>query len=496
AAKFVRDFKSLAKEADESLVKHKALELEIERLLRAVVSQDIMSVVQNNSIVDTSNLQTELERKQMDTTKGTSVNTQFRKQSILGKPPSSSGSKLYSVTPLPKSKVFPKVGESNALSKPFTLNSAPSSRESTVVNNERVIAPGMFRINPFKASRVDNFMPNKHVKASVRTKPITVSQPHVITKKDVHSITNGFSPKNVESTTRTRRPQPRNNPKNDKVPSKSKSSCLSNKLKKIKENHRSLQSSNYPDHMLSECMDKSKITRKQSKASKHGHENQKSTKPKPQKTKALANFHLQGPILQFPKVIYNLKERKEIQGPNMKTSQTTIVLTVEKGAGTPFTVHPSSSFHPHAILYDYIGGQPSSAPRTALAAQAPQVLQTPTATTTTADTAPTPTNSSSQATNCPNSSQDVDELETQHMMLIMRDVKTASRVLPWSSILRQKVGSWSSKKQELYCVSSPAEAEYVSLSACCAQVLWMRTQLTNNASLQQEFQSTVIQIIP
>ncbi|GJU96775.1 putative ribonuclease H-like domain-containing protein [Tanacetum coccineum] len=45
-----------------------------------------------------------------------------------------------------------------------------------------------------------------------------------------------------------------------------------------------------------------------------------------------------------------------------------------------------------AMYDDYIGGQPSSAP---------------------ADTAPTPTNSSSQATNCPNSSQDVDELETQ-----------------------------------------------------------------------------------
>ncbi|GKA46534.1 hypothetical protein Tco_0739417 [Tanacetum coccineum] len=61
AAKFVRDFQSFAKEADESLAKHKALELEIERLLRAVVSQDIMSVVQNNSVVDTSNLQIELE---------------------------------------------------------------------------------------------------------------------------------------------------------------------------------------------------------------------------------------------------------------------------------------------------------------------------------------------------------------------------------------------------------------------------------------------------
>nr|GEZ58236.1 hypothetical protein [Tanacetum cinerariifolium] len=48
AAKFVRDFKSLANEADASLAKHKALELEIERLLKAVVSQDIMIIVQNN----------------------------------------------------------------------------------------------------------------------------------------------------------------------------------------------------------------------------------------------------------------------------------------------------------------------------------------------------------------------------------------------------------------------------------------------------------------
>nr|GEZ77005.1 hypothetical protein [Tanacetum cinerariifolium] len=62
AAKFVRDYQSLAKKADESLAKHKALKWEIKRLLRAVVSQDIVSIVQNNSVVDTSNLQTELER--------------------------------------------------------------------------------------------------------------------------------------------------------------------------------------------------------------------------------------------------------------------------------------------------------------------------------------------------------------------------------------------------------------------------------------------------
>nr|GEX03273.1 hypothetical protein [Tanacetum cinerariifolium] len=62
AAKFVGDFKSLANKADASLAKHKALELEIGRLLKAVVSQDIMIIVQKESVVDTSNLQTELER--------------------------------------------------------------------------------------------------------------------------------------------------------------------------------------------------------------------------------------------------------------------------------------------------------------------------------------------------------------------------------------------------------------------------------------------------
>ncbi|GKC78290.1 hypothetical protein Tco_1129064 [Tanacetum coccineum] len=62
AAKFVRDFKFHTNEADESLAKHKALELEIERLLRAIVSQDIMSIMLNPPVVETSYVQTELER--------------------------------------------------------------------------------------------------------------------------------------------------------------------------------------------------------------------------------------------------------------------------------------------------------------------------------------------------------------------------------------------------------------------------------------------------
>nr|GEX43788.1 hypothetical protein [Tanacetum cinerariifolium] len=306
ATKFVGDFKSLAKEVDESLAKHKSLELEIERLLRAVVSQDIISVMQNNSVDETSNLQTELKRikerfknyiikkeneyaklwndwykkceeckfdkilydkayndmqqkierlqaqlgdlkenahlkttyknlfdsisvthtqtktiidslqnklhdmiyenaklrsqlfdkvsDQKDTACGKSANTKFAKQSILGK--------------------LPKVGETHALSKPLTSNSIPTPPESKVMKNIKVIAPGMFRINPFKPSREEKHVPNK-VRASVRTNSITVSQPSVITKKVVNSDSNGLSSIGVDNT-KTRRPQPRSNTKNDR----------------------------------------------------------------------------------------------------------------------------------------------------------------------------------------------------------------------------------------------------------------------------------------
>nr|GEW67365.1 hypothetical protein [Tanacetum cinerariifolium] len=47
-----------------------------------------------------------------------------------------------------------------------------------------------------------------------------------------------------------------------------------------------------------------------------------------------------------------------------------------------------------------------------------------------------------------------------------------------AQFLGEKLVSWSLKKQD--CTSlSTTKSEYVSLSACCAQVLWMRTQLTD-----------------
>ncbi|GJS96868.1 retrovirus-related pol polyprotein from transposon TNT 1-94 [Tanacetum coccineum] len=325
---------------DESLAKHKALEFEIERLLRAVVSQDIMSIMQSNYVVDITNLQTKLERtkerfenciikkenvyaklwndwykkceeckydkisydkayndmqqkierlqaqlgdlkenenmelefqafnyakenahlkttyknlfdsinvtraqtktltqslqqklhdtiyekaklraqlfdkvsEQKDITKGTSVNTKFANQSTKRKLSLQSLRNNFVVrqpnafqserTKFSKTWVPQKVDETNDLSNPVTSNST---------------------------SREDKFVPNNKVRASVRINPITISQPHVITKKHVNSDSNGLSSIGVENTAKTRRPQPRSNTKNDRVPSVSKSSCIMNK---------------------------------------------------------------------------------------------------------------------------------------------------------------------------------------------------------------------------------------------------------------------------
>ncbi|GJX67800.1 retrovirus-related pol polyprotein from transposon TNT 1-94 [Tanacetum coccineum] len=314
AAKFVRDFKSLAKEADESLDKHKTLELEIEGKSQDTpcvsntldpLSQklenenvelefqvrnyekeiahlkttyknlfDSISVTraQTKTIIDSlqhklhdtiyenAKLRAQLFDKvseQVDTTKGTSTNTKFANQSTERKPSLQPVRKNFVVrqpnafqsnhTTSSKNRVPPKVDEMNDLSKPVTSNSVPTSQES-----KNVIAPGMFRINPFKPSREEKYVPNK-VRTSVRTTPITVSQPHVVTKKDVNSDSNGLSSTGVDNTAKTRRPQPRSNTKNDRVPSASKSSCNKNKEVEVEEHHRNLLLSKNKKHMSSEC---------------------------------------------------------------------------------------------------------------------------------------------------------------------------------------------------------------------------------------------------
>nr|GFA98676.1 hypothetical protein [Tanacetum cinerariifolium] len=109
----------------------------------------------------------------------------------------------------------------------------------------------MFRINPFNTSREEKHVPNT-VRASTRTKPITVSQLPIFTKKDVNYDSNGLSSTGIDNT-KTRRPQPRSNTKNDKVPSVSKSSRSKNKEAKVEEHHRNLLLSKNNKHISSAC---------------------------------------------------------------------------------------------------------------------------------------------------------------------------------------------------------------------------------------------------
>ncbi|GKE09240.1 hypothetical protein Tco_1412791 [Tanacetum coccineum] len=47
-----------------------------------------------------------------------------------------------------------------------------------------------------------------------------------------------------------------------------------------------------------------------------------------------------------------------------------------------------------------------------------------------------------------------------------------------AQFLGDKLVSWSSKKQKSTAIST-TEAEYIAMSGCCAQILWMRSQLTD-----------------
>ncbi|GJZ47575.1 hypothetical protein Tco_0601407, partial [Tanacetum coccineum] len=236
-----------------------------------------------------SNLAIEVS-EQKDITNGTSVNTKFATQSTWG-------TKLYSVTPFPNLKIISKVVETNDFSNLVTSNSVPTTTESKVVTNDKVITPRMFRIDPFKTSREDKFVPINKVRASVRTNLITISQPHVITKKDVNSNTNGLSSTSIDITTKTRRPQPRSNTKNDRVPSTSKSSCIKNKEVEVEEHHRNLLLSKNKKHMSSECNniklairnDKSEVICAMCNANVSNVANQKKHKPKIRKSKMLGS---------------------------------------------------------------------------------------------------------------------------------------------------------------------------------------------------------------
>nr|GEW66775.1 hypothetical protein [Tanacetum cinerariifolium] len=149
----------------------------------------------------------------------------------------------------------------------------------------------MFRISPEKISREATKVPNT-VSASSRIKPITVSQPSVITKKNVNSDLNGLSSTGLDNT-KTRRPNPRSNTKNDRVPFVFKSSRSKNKEVKVEEHHRNLLLSKKNKHISSACnnskIDSQNTMSKASKPKNVGIRESLAT-PKPRKPRFLLRW--------------------------------------------------------------------------------------------------------------------------------------------------------------------------------------------------------------
>nr|GEX22491.1 hypothetical protein [Tanacetum cinerariifolium] len=427
-------------------------------------------------------------------------------------------------------KGFPKIDEPHALSKPVTSNSTPTPQESNVVRNDNVIALGIFKINPFKPSKEEKYVPNK-VKASVKTNLITVSQPHVITKKMLiltqmnvkskvvcamykkclisanHDVcllnyvndmnSHGKKQKANVSINKNQKKQtpkvkkPKNVWSNERLASPKLSKPrsflrwlpigrlfdLKGKIIASSESESQSDSSN-GDNACTSNPSEPTIKRFPNSTSFLGRS--KDEAPKVIKTfLKRINVHLQSPFIiirtengtKFKTQV--LKEYFDSVGishqvSSVRTPQQNGVVerrnrTLVEAARTIFYKTPyelingkklditflhvfEALYYPkndredirklgakgdiglfigysadsceldllfEAMYDDHFGGQPSTAPGTASAAQVPQVLQTPMVTTTTADTVPTPTNLSSQATNFPNNSQDVDGLDTQ-----------------------------------------------------------------------------------
>nr|GEV28450.1 hypothetical protein [Tanacetum cinerariifolium] len=141
-----------------------------------------------------------------------------------------------SVTPqVDKPKLITIIPYSKKLHTSIPSHSVPQPREFNVMKHSNVIDPGMFKIDPSQTFRVD-LVPNNQSSASIRTYPITNFQRHVTFKENVSSNAVNSSSTGLVHTARNRRPQPKGNTRNDRVPSASKSSEAKKNV--IVEDHR------------------------------------------------------------------------------------------------------------------------------------------------------------------------------------------------------------------------------------------------------------------
>nr|GEU99987.1 hypothetical protein [Tanacetum cinerariifolium] len=267
AAKFVRDFKSFAKEADESLDKKKSLELKIKRLLKLdrtkeklelciIKKEKEYDVLWNNCHLKTTykNLFDSITSNRAHAKLHNLIyeNAKLRAWLFENTSESMNNTSRTSVTPqVDKPKLIDVTPCSKKLHASTPSHSVPQPREFNVVKHSNVIAPGMFKIDPSQTSRVD-LVPNNQSSASIRTNPITNVQRHVTSKENVSSDMVNASSIGLVHTARTRRPQHKGDTRNARVSFASKSSEVKKNVT-VEDHRRILLLSKNQKTMSSEC---------------------------------------------------------------------------------------------------------------------------------------------------------------------------------------------------------------------------------------------------
>nr|GEZ86508.1 integrase, catalytic region, zinc finger, CCHC-type, peptidase aspartic, catalytic [Tanacetum cinerariifolium] len=248
AAKFVGDFKSLANEADASLAKHKALELEIKRLLKAVVKRF------ENCIIKKENEYAKLWNdwyKKCDECKYDKISYDKAYKDMLQKIERLQA-QLGDLKG--KSKDNSCVSDTcNPLSQ--NLENKNVELEFQVLNyareNAKLRTQLFKKVSDQKENTHDTSENTKFAKQPIVKNLPKVGESHALSKPVTSNSVS--TPQESKGNTKTRRPQPRSNTKHDRVPSASKSSRSQNKEAEVEEHYRNLLLSKNNKHMSSAC---------------------------------------------------------------------------------------------------------------------------------------------------------------------------------------------------------------------------------------------------
>ncbi|GJS85002.1 retrovirus-related pol polyprotein from transposon TNT 1-94 [Tanacetum coccineum] len=164
---------SLVKEREHIKLEYKKLYDSIKQTRAKMKLQtDSLQLKLNDKIYENNKLRAQLKGKFSESQtnhNGTSVNTKLSK-------PSTSGTKLYSVTPFPKSKVIPKVVEKNDLSKSVTSH---LTTNKIIEKCTKVLAPGLLKI---ETEPINAYFKNNR---AVHRDYLRVTKEHVATLQEL-----------------------------------------------------------------------------------------------------------------------------------------------------------------------------------------------------------------------------------------------------------------------------------------------------------------------